>query len=333
MGSAASTRGDRPVFSASRISAYLTCPRAYYFRYSMGVQLEQASWSALVGQSYHYAVANWHSLGRRDTPEALVRDFVRDLRERILKTERKGLVIDKYEGEPSVVAAESEAVEILGGYVADRRNAVDLALNEVRFEVDVRSSGKTEYRFTGWIDQLRKLPDGRLYLVDLKTGKNRPNNFLLRLDFQLSLYAIACVKGRFFERGQDGKAFEFGVRPDMIAIAHLRDYRLRKKNEFTPFIQDPEKRTEINPETKRKRIIEVPNPQHAQGYKIGDPYGPVFYRTERSEFDLRQAEVDVARVCAAIRRKEFFRRPAAQGSCIGFCRFTKECTEERAEPI
>ncbi|MCZ6787590.1 MAG: PD-(D/E)XK nuclease family protein [Planctomycetota bacterium] len=325
--------GERPVFSASRVGSYLVCPRAYYFKYTLGLTTDEIGWSALVGQAYHQVISDWHSLRREADLEQLELDFVADLRKRIAKEDAKQNTISRFEGEPSIAAALEEATEVLAGYIEDPRNHIELGLNEVRFEVEIKGSGKTSYLFQGWIDQLRKLPDGRHELTDLKTGKNRPNSFLLTLDNQLSLYALACVKGRFFRRGEEG-SFEIGHLPELISIAHLKDYRKYKKNEFAKVIKDPDKVKIPNPKGKGRDVIrEIPNPKYAEGYKLGEQMGQVFYRTQRSEFDLRQAELDLSRVCAAIRRKEFFRRPSAHGSCIGFCRYTQECTAERSEPI
>jgi hypothetical protein len=296
---------------------------------------DDTSWAAIVGQAYHAVIEAWHRAGRTGDARDVMGAFGRDLRDRVAAAEARGQVVNGFEGEESYVSAAEESGEIFIGYVDDKRNHVELLLNEVHFEVEVKGTGKG-YLFHGYIDQVREMPDGQLFLVDLKSGKGRPNDFLLQLDFQLSLYALACQKGRFRSKGSNGEMspwFEINRRPDQIAIARLRDYSVYKKNQFAPTVKCPDKTKVKNPETGRMVIRDIPNPKYADGYKKGDRQGPVFYRTDRSEFDLRQAEVDLARVCASIRRREFFRRPAATGSCIGFCRYTAECTAERAEPI
>jgi RecB family exonuclease len=323
---------ERPVFSASRISTYLTCPRQWYFKYDLGLESDDASWAAIVGQSYHSVLESWHRDGCRKTHRDRLAAFGSELRLRVMKAEAAGQVVNGFEGEQSYVDVSPDAAEIFMGYIEDKRNHVPLLLNEVHFEVEVKGTGKG-YLFHGYIDQVRLQPDGQLFLVDLKSGKGRPNDFLLQLDFQLSLYAIACQKGRFATKAEPDRWFTIDRRPDQLAIARLRDYCTYKKNQFAPTIKCPDKTKVKNPETGRMVIRDIPNPKHTDGYKKGDRQGPVFYRTDRSEFDLRQAEVDLARVCASIRRREFFRRPAATGSCIGFCRYTAECTAERAEPI
>lgn len=329
--------GDRPIFSASRISKYLTCPRSYYFKYELGMSSDDVGWSALLGQAVHKVISDWHTMSRNVTLEDLLDWFEKDLRGRVAKESAKGNTVEKYEGEESIEAAKIWATELVGGYIADPRNDVELEINESKFMVEVQGTGKTKYLFTGFIDQLRILPDERRELTDLKTGKTKPNDFLLQLDMQVSIYMLACQKGVLVKWDPETRT-EYQVpmnqKPAIASIAHMRDYEIRKKNEFAPKIKDPNKVKIPNPKGKGRDVIrEIDNPKFAAGYKLGEQKGQVFYRTQRSEYDLRQAEIDIARICGSIRRRTFFRRPAAQGSCIGFCRFTKECVEERSEPI
>jgi hypothetical protein len=322
----------RRKFSASEISRYLTCPRQHYFAYVLGLEPKETSYAALEGIAYHDAISAWHLFKRQEPAETMVRDFERKLRSGVEKARGEGLDITGFAGDPSIEESITEAVELLTAYHADPRHAVELVVNEQRFEVEVQGPGKTAYLFGGYIDQVRRHPDQSLHLADLKSGETRPNDFLLKLDVQLSLYALAMQKGRFFVRDREVPPTEIAQQPQSLALVMLKDYRRRKKNEFAEFTTH-ETETEINPVTKRKNKKKIQNPRFVEGYKVGDLYGPVFYRTTRTLYDLRQAELDLARVCAAIRRREFFRRPSAHGSCIGFCRFTEECVQERAEPI
>lgn len=323
---------ERRKFSASEISRYLTCPRQHYFAYELGLEPKETSYAALEGIAYHDAISAWHLFKRQEPVDTMVRDFERKLWAGVNKARADSLAITGFEGDPSVIESVIEARGILAEYHADPRHAVDLVVNEQRFEVEIQGPGKTAYLFVGYVDQVRRHPDGTLHLVDLKSGETKPNDFLLKLDTQLSLYALAMQKGQFFTRDRTVAPTSINLAPASLALVMLKDYRRRQKNEFAEFTTHETER-EINPATGRERKKQIPNPKFALGYKAGDVYGPVFYRTTRTPYDLRQAELDIARVCAAIRRREFFRRPSAHGSCIGFCRFTEECVQERAEPI
>ncbi|MDP3911647.1 MAG: PD-(D/E)XK nuclease family protein [Gemmatimonadales bacterium] len=322
-------------FSVTAIRDYLTCPRMYYFARVLGLQRESTSFAGFFGQAVHWSIANWHSLGRRDPVEVLLADYERKIEGLIQKAQADGLTIDGFDGPETLEKYRALATEMFAGYHADPRNQVELVVNEHRFEVEITSSTKKVYLFSGYVDQVRRHPDGSLHLVDLKTGQTRPSDHLLTLDEQLSLYAIAMVRGRFMRPGKpddENPPFTIGQAPASLSLAMLRDYGSYAKNEFTEFIDDPSGAKVKNPETGRLVKAKIPNPKFAEGYKKGERKGPVFYRTQRSAFDLRQAEIDLARVCGSIRMKQFFRRPSAHGSC-DMCRFRAECVQERAEPI
>jgi RecB family exonuclease len=323
---------DKGCFHVSQIRTYLTCPRQYLFRHKLGMKSEEVGFSALVGSAIHNVISSWHLRQREPAIERLMEEFAQDLERRRDAVWNAGKEIGGYDGVASMEKAIKEAGQMMGGYVEDRRNHVPLVANETRFRVKVQG-GKTPYPFAGTIDQARRESEGHLHLADIKTGKTKPQQILLDLDMQLSLYAIALAKGEV-ERVGDTKV-EWGPvneRPAMLSIIHLRDYMPYEKNEFAEFTTHPTE-TEINPETKRKRKKKIPNPRFAEGYKKGEQRGPVFYTTQRSAFDLEQAEKDLSRICAAIKFNMFFRRPAAQGACIGFCRFVAECTADRSAPI
>lgn len=316
----------------SQIRTYLTCPQQYQFRHVLGMKSEEVGWSALVGSAIHNVISSWHLRQREPTIERLVDEFTQDVERRREAVWGAGREISGYNGRETLLKSVGEATAMMGGYIEDGRNHVPLVANETRFRVTIQGD-KTQYPFAGTIDQARREREGHLHLTDLKTGKMKPLQILLDLDMQLSLYAIALAKGEV-ERVGDLKV-EWGPvneRPAMLSIIHMRDYMPYEKNEFAEFTTHATE-TEINPETNRKRKKKIPNPRFAGGYKKGDRRGRVFYTTQRSAFDLEQAEKDLSRICAAIKFKMFYRRPVAQGACIGFCRFVAECTADRSAPI
>lgn len=321
---------DADHFHVSALRTYLTCPRQYLFRHVMAIRPDEVPFGALVGTSYHAVLSHWHAVDRRLDGAEVSTMFRHDLEARVIAALNAGKEVSGYDVE-AMARVCGEAATICAGYTSDPRNALPLRCNETRFRVNVQG-GATAYPFAGTIDQVRELPDGTLQLVDLKSGSMKPQDLLLDLDFQLSLYALAMQKGELETVGDIATTWApLGRAPDAIAIVHLRDYLTYEKNQYAPFVTSDE--YEINPDTGRKRKKRVPNPRFDEGYKAGERKGPVFYRTQRSAFALAQAEKDLSRVCAAIRFKMFFRRPAAQGACVGFCRFVAECTADRSEPL
>jgi len=326
---------DEGCFHASSIRQYLTCPRQYYFRHVLGMKTEDVALASITGSAYHHCISWWHRA--RDTDgldvpdtDALVEEFSGECMRRVRVCMESGKEVNGYSPE-ALAKVLVEARLILGGYVTDPRNDLTLLCNERRFRVNVGSK-KRPYPFAGTVDQVRMRHDGTYDLVDLKSGKMKPNDILLALDYQLSVYALAMAKGEWEAHSDTETTWEvIGQRADTIAICHLRDYLPKQKNEFSEEIVIKGEK-EINPATGRERQKRIPNPKFAEGYKKGD-IGPVFYRTQRSAYELIQADKDLARVCAAIKFKMFFRRPVAQGACVGFCRFVGECSTERSDPL
>lgn len=337
----ANARWDEGCFHASSINQYLTCPRQYYFRHVLGLKSDDVAFASITGSAYHAALSWWHLA--RDTASmhavdehALLTSFEEDVQRRVRQCIETGKNLTGYD-DAAMTKVLGEAAHIFHGYVNDRRNDVTLLCNERRFKVGL-GTGKTIYPFAGTVDQVRRIPNGAgdgqeaLDLVDLKSGKTKPQAVLLAIDYQLSVYALALWKGSF-EIDEDTKTrwHCYSARARSIAICHLRDYIPKQKNEHSEEII-LKGEYEINPKTKKKRQKRIPNPKFAEGYKKGD-IGQVFYRTQRSEYELKQAEKDLGRVCAAIRFKMFFRRPVQQGACVGFCRYVEECSSERSDPL
>jgi CRISPR/Cas system-associated exonuclease Cas4 (RecB family) len=332
-------RWDEGCFHASSIGQYLTCPRQYYFRHVLGLKSDDVAFAAITGSAYHAAISWWHL--SRETEDmhvpdehALLTSFESDVQRRVRQCIETGKTLNGYD-DAAMAKVLGEAAHIFKGYVNDPRNNVDLLCNERRFKVGL-GTGKTIYPFAGTVDQVRLVPAGgdkrHLHLVDIKSGKTKPQAVLLAIDYQLSVYALALFKGAWEENTDtETKWHKFNLRADSIAICFIRDYIPKQKNEFSEEII-LKGEYEINPATNKKRQKRIPNPKFAEGYKKGD-IGQVFYRTQRSEYELKQAEKDLGRVCAAIRFKMFFRRPVQQGACVGFCRFVEECSSERSDPL
>lgn len=326
---------DAGCFHVSQVRTYLTCPRQYLFKHRLGIKSDDVAWGALVGSAGHAVVSSWHLRQRGPAVERLIEEFGQDLERRRDAAWNAGREVTGYDGEESFLKAMREMALMLAGYVEDRRNHVELVANETRFRVTVKG-GKTPYPFAGTMDQVRRETNDTLHLTDLKFGKTKPQQILLDLDPQLSLYAIACVQGELEQHTDVATTWvPLSERPAMLSIIHMRDYLPYEKNQYAEFTTHPTEYEEYTDKrgATRKRKKRVPNPRFTEGYKVGELRGPVFYSTQRSAFDLKQAEKDLSRICAAINFKMFFRRPVNQGACVGFCRYVAECTADRSEPI
>jgi RecB family exonuclease len=99
----------------------------------------------------------------------------------------------RVKGEIDVTRRYERGYDQVDYYIADARSAewqiwetpdYDLAL-ELPFTIDLDG-----VEVVGYIDQVREWPDGRLEIVDLKTGSKTPD-----WDLQLGVYRLAVIEG------------------------------------------------------------------------------------------------------------------------------------------
>jgi RecB family exonuclease len=81
------------------------------------------------------------------------------------------------------------------------RNPRQLVAAEAEFAVQVGRA-----RISGQVDRLERDADGRLFVVDLKTGKTAPSSDELAEHGQLAAYQVAVAAGAFGEEGHSGGA-------------------------------------------------------------------------------------------------------------------------------
>jgi superfamily I DNA/RNA helicase/RecB family exonuclease len=76
-----------------------------------------------------------------------------------------------------------------------RANPRRLLGTEVAFTTEIEVLPGTRVRLHGYADRLEVDADGRVVVVDLKTGRNRPSNVSVTRDLQLALYQYAVDSG------------------------------------------------------------------------------------------------------------------------------------------
>ena len=91
------------------------------------------------------------------------------------------------------------AHEMLERFLAwHARNPRELVAAEADFSVQVGRA-----RISGQVDRLERDADGRLFVVDLKTGKSTPSSDELAEHGQLAAYQVAIASGAFAEHGSE----------------------------------------------------------------------------------------------------------------------------------
>lgn len=165
----------RPL-SHSSISLYNECPQKYKFKYIDKVPEKPRHFFSF-GQSVHTALEFFYDV-KVPAPPSL---------EDVLKHYREKWVSAGYKDE----GQETEYFELGRGIIArfHDKHAKDFALP---FSVEYLFNFEVDgVPVTGRIDRVDKLPDGRLHVLDYKTGKQLQTG-RIDTDAQLTMYQLAC---------------------------------------------------------------------------------------------------------------------------------------------
>ncbi|MFH1090990.1 MAG: hypothetical protein V1742_05405 [Pseudomonadota bacterium] len=330
------------VFSPPIIRLFQKCPRALYFDAVLGRKPERVTAALLAGRAGREAVNFAHREQVWD-PQALFEVFLDHLSREQEWARKRGLeVIDL----DRVVTADYR--EMLQGYAIKKynRRARVIAL-EQKFTFSLKPN-KAVYRFSGRIDQVLALKTGLLrrhypealagfepaeVIVhrELSFGRRREVSPCdLALNTLISLKAYALKHGEFFTDESDDQPIPRNLIPDLHAVCFLREL-------IPPKAGRGRLRRDENGHAVPCGLVKTPcnissgrQARYCQGRRAWcehDPWrpGPEMFFTARTEAQLRLIGRDLGRVCASIRRGDYFARPGEL--CRRYCRFRDHCLQ------
>ena len=210
----------RPL-SHSSISLYNECPQKYKFRYVDQVPEKPRHFFSF-GQSVHTALEYFYDV-KVPTPPSL---------EDVLKHYREKWVSAGYKDE----SQETEYFELGRGIIArfHDKHVKDFALPfAVEHEFNIEVDGVP---VRGFIDRVDKLPDGRLHVLDYKTGKQLQVG-RIDTDAQLTMYQLACEQ-------------QLGVEVAELTFYHLPTLKQHKAfRRPDPLVEDLKKKIVLTAES------------------------------------------------------------------------------------
>ncbi len=164
--------------SATKIQAWLDCPRKFWFGYVQRTRVK-VSWAHLtMGNALHAALRDWWEVPVAERSMQAV--------ERVLAGHWSA---EGFRDDAQAVQWQRSAATILTGYLS----SLDPAFAPVSCERTL-AFRTDRLAITTRIDRLDAHPDGdQLVVVDYKTGKRIPNADEVRGSMALALYAI-CVQ-------------------------------------------------------------------------------------------------------------------------------------------
>lgn len=327
------------VFSPSVIRLFQKCPRALYFDSVLGLGPERITAAFLAGRAGHEAV-NWAHREQTWDPQAMFEVFLNHLSREQESARESGLEIVDLD---RLVPADYK--EMLAGYAAKdyNRRARIIALDR-NFTFSLKPN-KTVYRFSGRIDQVlafetellrRDYPEA-LSGIDqpqviihrvLFFGRRRVSPCDLALDTLINIQAYALKHGLFFTDENDDQPIRCHLIPDFHVRYFLRELVPPKavrgrllRDENHDIVPCGLVKTPCNISSGRKA-------RYCQGRRAWcelNPWrpGPEMFFSTRTEARLKLIGRNLGRICASMRRGDYFARPGEL--CRRYCRFRDHC--------
>ena len=168
----------RELITASRMSAFLMCPRKHFYSYEMGLRKAEPSNALRFGSGFHAAL---EARAKGATPEEAYHTAI--------------------DGKDFSEADAAIMYGLIGGYYKHyegKADVIERMYPEVEFSLPIK--GSRTFQAAGKIDGLGVLKDGRLTLVEHKTcsediSAGAPYWERLRFNSQLGQYILAAREG------------------------------------------------------------------------------------------------------------------------------------------
>ncbi|MBW2060912.1 MAG: PD-(D/E)XK nuclease family protein [Deltaproteobacteria bacterium] len=331
-------------FRVNSLSAFLKCPRAFYFKHVMGLGQDRINLNLLAGHAARAAVNRAHREKNWDEDE------IYEIFLGVFEKEKAG---QKAEIHGAVDLDEYRVM--LRAYACQpyNREARVLALDS-RFYFEIKPA-RTTYHFEGRIDQLLQVETDllRAEFPDvfksvkkssiilhrcIKFGQRRQTSpFELALNIQLDILALALKTGIFnyplgaIDRRSYQTPYFWNIIPDFHAVYFLRDH-IPYKDDGGSYLKD-ESGNFIPCDLVSEPCLLGKKQQPCKGkrtYCTKQPRGPGMFFTTRSETRTHTIPRELMSVCAAIRMGHYPRQPGEL--CSNYCEFRFTCeTEVRSD--
>ncbi|KKS98216.1 MAG: ATP-dependent DNA helicase PcrA, DNA helicase II / ATP-dependent DNA helicase PcrA [Candidatus Gottesmanbacteria bacterium GW2011_GWA2_43_14] len=189
---------DRPpieYLSYSQIGTYLTCPLQYKYRYIIRIPVPQSG-AASFGSSMHLALQKFYELYKKgEKPDEM--KLLRLLDEAWIPL---GFGTKKYEEK-----MKAKGREMLSAYF---EKAFDPKVQVADLEKLFRIKLTPGLKLGGKIDRVDMLTDGRLEIIDYKTGK-KPGEKEIKNNLQMTVYALAAEDSGIYNKKPEQVVLSF----------------------------------------------------------------------------------------------------------------------------
>ncbi|MDQ2944062.1 MAG: ATP-dependent helicase, partial [Candidatus Dormibacteraeota bacterium] len=209
-------------FSPTTLNDYLKCPRLYWYNHHPGlveeprsVAMERGGFLHKVLEDFHAKESEWRPLESEHQKEWLESALLGHLESYLAHMEG---VLDRKREERQVRSLLGNYIRFVTGMQLIRRlRTVD---TEIRFSLQLDGS-----EVVGKIDRVNDVGDGKVEVVDYKTGAGKPMKYAYEAyfgpelyDVQLALYYLAC------KDGVDEEGKPLGFQPRFLSLWYPKDW-------------------------------------------------------------------------------------------------------------
>lgn len=199
--------GMEPALSPSRAADFMQCPMLYRFRVVDRLP-EPPSAAAARGTLVHAVLERLFDLPAAQRTTAAATALLPQEWERMVAGEPQLAALLTHEDGGSVAVEDwfdQAATFVERWFTLEDPTLLEPAERELYVEARLG-----ELTVRGYVDRLDEAPDGRLRVVDYKTGRAPSESFEARALFQLKFYGLALWRSR-------------GVLPSRLQLVYLRD--------------------------------------------------------------------------------------------------------------
>lgn len=303
-----------------RLASAHSCPKRFAYEkheQADGVrERTSAPWKACIGTATHETLRRVFTNATTSVLAGKVpaNDQVLAVLNTELERAADGLPIDWRGESPANELLEASAM-VRGAVREVGQRAARIVLVEAPFKLELERDGKV-YHVTGTLDLAYETHDGKLVLIDWKTGEQVMPQVILDHGYQFGIYAEALARATFFP-GEDRET-RIERYPDEIFVGHLRD--------FVPYKKAGTKKP-TRPEQLAKYGI---NPGSSVKYVAGDERGPGWYQARRTEADRARLIHSVHTIVGTVRLGRFVEH--IDEGC-GFCPHRARCLTDGHAPV
>jgi DNA helicase II / ATP-dependent DNA helicase PcrA len=235
--------------SVSQIETFQTCPLHYKLKYIYKLPTKPSA-SSSFGVSIHETLKNFY---QENLSRPTSRKASRGSSERLIEIYKESFLEDGYMNKKHKLVFYKKGEGYLLGFLKNGYDKkVKTILLEEKFTLPLgpeTSSGRS-LRIGGTIDRVDELADGRLEIIDYKTGASIPTQKGVDKDLQLSFYALAISSIR-------------KIKPEDIKLSL---YYLDTQEKITTI------RTKEDLEDVKHKILDIRDEIEASDFKCNNSY-------------------------------------------------------------